>query len=335
MSHSARVPGRNSGSDGDFDDSITEDECLDIDSRLDSAAAAHPCCRPTRAVDTRGVIVASVWMRLNTGLLLLLLLGMIATYAMRAEGGPLDPPGAPSSTDSVRLPGTPIAGPTTISQPGHYYLTRSFQAVGTNGITITASDVSLDLGGFTISGSGSGITGIAISGGARVVIENGTVRDFQIGVSAFGLSATIRQVRALGNDRGFDMALSGAHVEDCEASSNGETGILLRGPGSVISRCTAMYNGGPGVTLGLSGAGDGNVLESSVVSNNNAFNGSEGAGVVIASSGNTLKSNIVGGMGRDIHVITGTANRLQDNFCVGTGTVTGAFAGFGNHNCGN
>ena len=75
---------------------------------------------------------------------------MLATGAL---GGPLDPPGVPGSTDSVRLPGTPISGPTTIAQSGHYYLTRDISVPRlVSGVVISANDVSLDLGGFTISG---------------------------------------------------------------------------------------------------------------------------------------------------------------------------------------
>lgn len=279
--------------------------------------------------------MANIWTRLNTGLLLLLALGMIGLFALRAEGGPLDPPGAPASTDSVRLPGTPISAPTTISQPGHYYLTRSFQAVGTNGITITANYVSLDLGGFTISGTAtnSGQTGVAASGYSNVV-ENGTVTNFQTGVSSTAFNSTVRRVRAISNSRGIDMTAAFARIEDCEASSNGETGILVRGPVGVVARCSVIGNGVSGVTLGFFGSGDGNVLESSQVVSNNEFDNASGAGVVIMSSGNTLKGNTIGGRLFDLRITTGSLNRLADNFCVGTGLISGAWDGFGNDNCG-
>ena len=94
-----------------------------------------------------------------TNILLLLVLAVgvaiVAMLATGVRGGPLDPPaGTPGSTNGVRLPGTPISGPTVVSAPGHYYLTQNISVTGSvNAITISADDVSLDLGGFTLSGT--------------------------------------------------------------------------------------------------------------------------------------------------------------------------------------
>ena len=94
------------------------------------------------------------WPRINTVLLLVTLLAVIGLFATRAYGGPLDPPGAPASTDGVRGQGTPISSlPFAITQPGRYYLTRNLTGPGNaNGITITAANVTLDLNGFTLDG---------------------------------------------------------------------------------------------------------------------------------------------------------------------------------------
>ena len=89
-------------------------------------------------------------------------------------------------TDSVRLPGTPISGPTTITQPGHYYVTRDITAApgSTWAIMIDADDVSIDLGGFTLSGDDTiGSAGLFVQASRqRISISNGTVRDFAAGV---------------------------------------------------------------------------------------------------------------------------------------------------------
>ena len=81
-----------------------------------------------------------LWNRVNTTLLVLVLLTVIGGFATRAWGGPLDPPAAPGPTQPQVEPRSPIPPvawngtfPITISQPGSYFLTRNL----TNG---TSSD---------------------------------------------------------------------------------------------------------------------------------------------------------------------------------------------------
>ena len=80
--------------------------------------------------------------------------------------GSLTPPGAPAPTMKTLTqiePRTAISSiPTTITQSGSYYLTGNLSGVaGQNGITIVASDVTLDLNGFTLTGVPSSIDGIS------------------------------------------------------------------------------------------------------------------------------------------------------------------------------
>jgi hypothetical protein len=72
--------------------------------------------------------------------------------------------------------------PIVISQPGSYYLAEDIQAIHTqHGIEITASNVTLDLNGFTVYGNtevGS-LAGIFINDNRHnVTNRNGTIRDF-------------------------------------------------------------------------------------------------------------------------------------------------------------
>lgn len=107
--------------------------------------------------------------------------GLVATVSTTLlVAGPLTPPpGAPASTYKTLQqvePRTPISGFTDITAPGSYYLTQSFGVVaGTDAILVRASNVTIDLNGFTISG---GRTGVALAGGVRsVVIKNGMIRN--------------------------------------------------------------------------------------------------------------------------------------------------------------
>jgi nitrous oxidase accessory protein NosD len=83
--------------------------------------------------------------------------------------------------------------PFTISTPGTYVLTENFNYTGSTAINITgpfSGPVVLNLKGHTINGVSRGTysTGIAVSGNgpniSSITIENGTITNFGIGVSA-------------------------------------------------------------------------------------------------------------------------------------------------------
>src|SRR5687767_7720762 len=87
----------------------------------------------------------------------LLLLVFISASRVLGQGN-LTPPGAPAPTmktlDQIE-PRIPIGSvPFTINAPGSYYLTGNLNTATTNAIIIRASDVTLDLRGFTLSGAG-------------------------------------------------------------------------------------------------------------------------------------------------------------------------------------
>src|SRR5262245_46052345 len=105
---------------------------------------------------------------------------LVAVLAGLADAGPLDPSGPPAETDGVRLPGTPISQPTTIKAPGHYYVTRNIAVTGsTTVISIASDDITLDLGGFTLSGNDTAFSyGVHVEGAySGIVIRNGVFRD--------------------------------------------------------------------------------------------------------------------------------------------------------------
>src|SRR5262245_59525261 len=88
-----------------------------------------------------------------------------------------------SSAIDAPPPGTatPISSlPFTINQPGSYELTGNLTgASGQPGITISASNVTINLRGFALIGVAGTGNGIMVSGPQRAIaIRNGTVRDW-------------------------------------------------------------------------------------------------------------------------------------------------------------
>jgi hypothetical protein len=173
--------------------------------------------------------------------------------------------------------------PVTISEPGSYRLSSNLvvnEAVTV--IEITASDVTIDLAGFSIvgpnkcagspvactiqGGSGIGIKAVADAGPSpeNVRVMNGTVR----GMGGHG-------IRMMGN---------GTVVERVHAVSNGGPGIVV-GLGSIVDSM-AMFNGSGAAVVGL--------IVRGTVSTNNVF------GIFIrpggVATGNSAIANAVTGL---------------------------------------
>ena len=221
--------------------------------------------------------------RFNTLLLLLLVLmagAIITMLATRAYGGPLDPTGAPASTDGVRGPGTPISSlPFTISGPGYYYVTRPLTGgAGTNGITINTSNVTLDLGGFTLAeGAIPGTTGVLIGAFRNVTVRNGAARGWGIGIDA-NLCGNCRVdgVQATGNGNGIYIG-PGSEISDCNASLNN---VGINADYGVVRNCIVSENSGTGLVINSH-----SVIEG-IASRNNG-----GPGISIVGNSNTVRNS--------------------------------------------
>jgi len=165
--------------------------------------------------------------------------------------------------------------PVTISEPGSYRLTSNLLVddAGTTAIEITASDVTIDLAGFSIIGpnicEGNPVVCV-ISGGAGIGIK---------AVAAEGPSPENVRV-SNGTVRGM-----GGH------------GIRLIGNGTVVERVHAVSNGGPGIVVGL-----GSIIDSVAM-----FNGSGAAVVGLIVRGTVSTNNVFGIFVRPGGVATGNS----------------------------
>lgn len=170
--------------------------------------------------------------------------------------------------------------PYTISQPGYYLFTGNVTKTAGDGnvaaIEITTSDVTVDLGGYVLSGPGicsrnasNGTvtcvghvpgTGIQESGGnSNIQLRNGSIRGFFNGISATATGTVVEAMTV------YDHAFTGvsaigdaSRVENVTAIRNGGTGISIQN-NSAVQSCDASQNDDYGIIANLA---------SSVVLNN-------------------------------------------------------------------
>jgi hypothetical protein len=180
---------------------------------------------------------------------------LISNFAF--SQGSLTPPGAPAPTMKTLQqiePRTPISSlPFAINASGSYYLTSNLTQSGSAaGITISADNVTVDLGGFALIGVLSGTAaGVAVPVAHKnVEVRNGTIRNWNGGGVAASL-ATNSVYRDLRTSDNFDNGLftgSGALVVDCVADNN-IVGLNI-GAGSTVRSCTVSNNLSDGISTG-------------------------------------------------------------------------------------
>ncbi|MBL8760237.1 MAG: right-handed parallel beta-helix repeat-containing protein [Phycisphaerae bacterium] len=191
---------------------------------------------------------------------------MLAATAGLLVAGPLNPPGGPIGATMKTLaevePRIALSAANTpgdadsiykITQPGSYYLTGNLTGVaGKHGIEITASNVSLDLGGMHLDGSTPGtFHGIYTigSGLSNVAVFNGTVSGWGGAGVHHSINGTIggRVERIHSNSNGLQGFVVGnsSSVSDCSAYDNAGDGFVIYS-GCVVRDCESRANAGDG-----------------------------------------------------------------------------------------
>jgi hypothetical protein len=174
---------------------------------------------------------------------------LVAPFCTALGQGSLMPVGPPAPTmktlDQIEAR-TPISSaPFTISQSGSYYLTNNLTVAGGVAITITASDVSLDLNGFTISSTAASPAGFAIhifGAPKNLVIRNGLI---QSGVTSNGGTYS-----GSGFSHGIIYSNTppvNVRVTDLTVTGVAFNGIYLGWNATAVESCTVLTAGSVGI----------------------------------------------------------------------------------------
>lgn len=194
----------------------------------------------------------------------LILAGSIVPVSL---AGPLNPPAGPVSSsyktltevepriavNSVNTPGD-FEALYVITQPGSYYLTGNITGVASKkGIKISASNVTLDLNGFSMNGGGVADDAIYsnFTTTTNLTIRNGNILNWvKEGIDAYySSSCVIENVQVAGSINGYAIITGpGSTIRGCNARGSG-AGIVTT-DGSTVTQCTALGNTGAGFALG-------------------------------------------------------------------------------------
>jgi len=152
----------------------------------------------------------------------------------------------------------------TITSPGSYVLTRNVTASG-DCFHILSDDVTFDFDGFTATGDGTGAA-MALEGHG-IVVRNGTVRGFGVGISivTHGPTRDLREGAVIERMQVLDMVNFGigggfGTVRDSFMAGNGNTSIALGGGPSLIMNNRVVGNARAGVSAGPGSTVSGNII---------------------------------------------------------------------------
>ncbi len=223
----------------------------------------------------------------SSKVLFLAAIALVCSWAMLGNAGDLNPSAPPGPTmktldeiyakiDTIEADTrTSISSsdlPLTISQSGSYYLaeTINFATQDITGITITASDVTIDLNGYALIGPGkvTGSSGSGISAsGKQITILNGSVSQWRGSGIALSSSSQVSNIKSTNNGNYGVQVGQDSRVKDCILESNGGLGIDTSNE-CVISGCTARSNSGGGIYMS-----HGSSITNSTASYNGGYEG--------------------------------------------------------------
>lgn len=273
--------------------------------------------------------------------------GALLTRGVSA--GPLNPPTGPIESTGKTLtevepriainddntPGD-SSGRYAITQPGSYYLTSDVMgASGRSGIVIRASNVTIDLNGYSLIGVPGAGTGIITASGAprnNYTIRNGSVIGWPSGginiLFGFGnsIGSLLENLNVISNGGIGIRGNACSIVRGCVVTGNGGTGIIV-GADSSVSRCSVRNNTGSGILVS-----DNSLIRDCVATNNpgSGGNGISGGFNCVISNCAARQCGSPGNAG--ISALTGTiqdctaTENIGNGLTVVLGTIRSCFA---------
>ena len=147
---------------------------------------------------------------------------------------------------------SPISTCQTIMSSGSYELTQNLNHDGTNPpngcLEVDADNVTIDLKGFTITGSNTDVGIGSVGSQDGIVIRNGTIRGFTDGIDLDIENCQIEWMIVISNnDDGMALA-NDCIVSNNIVNDNNSTGLIV-GVGSTLSNNIANNNGGIGMNI--------------------------------------------------------------------------------------
>lgn len=225
-------------------------------------------------------------------------LGVIATlaiagFAWAADcGGVLGSTGGkvPCSCGDTVVTNTTLISPSADPVNGDPVVsTADADFCGADGLLMAPPNtdrMTLNLGGNAIRGSGSGVGLRIIGNGVRVSIRNGTLRNFETGLTNTGGvnptgDARIREIAAIQNVTGIDLEGNDHEVDTNQALDNTQTGIRVEGNSNKLLFNQVSRSGNNGIEV----IGNQNRLAT------NRLNRNIGSGIVVDGDNNILDHN--------------------------------------------
>ncbi len=199
-------------------------------------------------------------------------------------------------------PRTPISSlPFIISGSGSYYLAGYLTGTsGQSGITVQADNVTLDLNGFALIGTGGSLNGIAAAAGTQgLVVYNGIVRGWGGNGLDAGAAFHCRMERVLTSNNGGNGLSAGSDtfITDCLSLANGGEGIRVVSS-CIVLNSSSQTNG----TSGIHALGTGNRIEGDNVI------GNQGTGIVVDATANlVIKNNAAYNVATDYTIAPGNS----------------------------
>jgi hypothetical protein len=166
---------------------------------------------------------------------------------------------------------------TVIDRPGSYARTTNIKATpaqlktpGPACILILADFVTLDLGGFSITGPGAGFGVYSTAGPGHylvgTLVTNGIVTNFHRGIALEGAGQTAEKVRVKGNGVWVTLDGIGMKVNGVQAFGNATAGVLcFSGSGNTVQDSVITSGNGDGINLNACSAR--NIIGNTVVGN--------------------------------------------------------------------